>query len=324
MARLARLALPHPFRYHPPPRMGTLASADPPLYLLFPLASSLLYVAAALSLKGASQAKAGVWRSTFLMNLVVAVCFSVLLLEPAGPGPYLLWQPLAIAALFVAGQALTMVALNRGDVSVATPVMGTKVVFVAFFSWLIRDERLLLDYWVSAGMSAVGIAMLNLGGGKGRHHHLMLTIFAALAAAVCYALFDVLVRMSAPDWGVGRLLPAVMGISAVMSLVLWPAFEGRLRDLPRAARRPLLLGSIFLGIQALLLTRTLGLYPDTTRINVVYNSRGLWSVLAVWLVGHWWGNTERHAGRAVFLWRMAGAVLLLGAIVVAVLHPIEG
>jgi hypothetical protein len=135
-------------------------------------------------------------------------------------------------------------------------------------------------------------------------------------------MFDVLVRKWASAWGVGRLLPTVMGLAAALSLALWPAFEGPLRDVPRAARGPLWLGSALLGLQALLLVRTLGLYPDTTRINVVYNSRGLWSVLAVWLVGHWWGNTERHAGRAVLLWRTAGAALMLGAIVVAVIRPI--
>jgi hypothetical protein len=71
------------------------------------------------------------------------------------------------------------------------------------------------------------------------------------------------------------------------------------------------------------LVATLGLFPDTTRINVVYNSRGLWSVVAVWLVGHWWGNTERDAGRAALLWRFAGAALMLAAIVIAVTHPLE-
>ena len=69
---------------------------------------------------------------------------------------------------------------------------------------------------------------------------------------------------------------------------------------------------------------SIGLFPDTVRINIVYNTRGLWGVLAVWTVGHWWGNTERHAGRAAFLWRMAGAALMVGAIVIAVLHPIAG
>jgi hypothetical protein len=216
--------------------------------------------------------------------------------------------------------------LNRGDVSVATPVVGTKVVFVAIFVTSLVGDPLPIAYWISAGMSAAGIALLSVGGRGARpagHRHVGLTIATSLGAAACYALFDVLVRKWTPAWGVARFLPAVMCTSAALSLLLAPAFEGRLRDIPTGARRPLLLGSVFLGVQALLLVRTLGLYPDTTRINVVYNSRGLWSVLAVWLVGHWWGNTERHAGRAVMIRRVAGATLLLGAIVVAVVRPFD-
>ena len=307
-----------------------------PLHLLFPLTSSLLYVAAALSLRRAAEARAGIWRSTFVMNVIVAACFVPLLLGKPGDGPKPIWQAAAIAALFVAAQTFTMLALDRGDVSVATPVMGTKVVFVAIFVTLLVGDALPVDYWISAAMSAAGIALLNVGGGKRavvttrdvpatapphRHRHPGLTIAASLAAASCYALFDVLVRKWAPAWGVARLLPTVMGLAAVVSLALKPAFEGPLLALPAGARGPLLLGSLFLGIQAVLLVRTLGLYPDTTRINIVYNCRGLWSVIAVWAVGHWWGNTERHAGGAVFRWRIAGAILLLGAIVVAVTLP---
>ena len=55
-----------------PPRPAEL-----PLHLLFPFASSLLYVAAALSLKRATEARAGVWRSTFVLNVVAAGCFAV-------------------------------------------------------------------------------------------------------------------------------------------------------------------------------------------------------------------------------------------------------
>src|SRR5688500_378298 len=175
--------------------MAAISTHELPLHLLFPLASSLLYVAAALSLKRAAQGGAGVWRSTFVMNVVAAACFAVLLGGPAGPGPKPIWRPAVIARLFVAGQALPMLAVNRGDVSVATPVMGTKVVFVTFFVTLLVGDRMLADYWVAAGMSAAGIAMLNLGGGApGRHRHLVFTIVTSLAAAACYALFDVLVR----------------------------------------------------------------------------------------------------------------------------------
>jgi drug/metabolite transporter (DMT)-like permease len=301
-----------------------LAGSDRlPLHLLFPLASSLLYVAAALSLRRASQEHAGVWRSTFVMNLAVAVCFGPLYLGKPGPGPTPLWQAGVIAALFIVGQTLTMLAMSRGDVSIATPVMGTKVLFVALFVTLFLGDPLPIDYWVSAGMSVSGIALLSLGASPGgAHHHLPMTIAASLAAASCYALFDVCVRKWTPAWGVSRLLPTCMVLAAAGSLLMWPAFEGRLRDIPRTARWPVALGSIFIGVQAVSLVTTLGLYADTTRINIVYNSRGLWSVLAVWLVGHWWGNTERHAGRSAFLWRLCGAALLLGAIVVAVIRPI--
>ena len=49
-------------------------------------------------------------------------------------------------------------------------------------------------------------------------------------------------------------------------------------------------------------------------VNVVYSVRGLFSVLLVWWVGHWFTNTESHAGRRVLLARLAGAVAMLGAI----------
>jgi hypothetical protein len=51
---------------------------------------------------------------------------------------------------------------------------------------------------------------------------------------------------------------------------------------------------------------------------VVYSARGLWSVLAVWWVGHWFGNTERDRGGSVLRTRLFGAALLLVAIVLVV------
>src|SRR5687767_14049537 len=138
---------------------------DLPLHLLFPRAASFLYVGAALSLRRSAEARAGVWRSTFVINLITAACFLPLLADrraPAGAGgPTPLWQPAAIALLFLGGQASTMLALTRGDVSVATPVVGTKVLFVAVFVTLLVGDPLPLDYWVSAVMSAAGIAVLN-------------------------------------------------------------------------------------------------------------------------------------------------------------------
>jgi len=297
------------------------APVESQLYLLLPLTSSLVYVAGALSLKRASEAAAGVWRTTFVSNLTTAVVFAPLPLIPAfmppAAGPMPLWQPALIALAYVFGQLATMYALNKGDVSVATPVVGTKVIFVAFFDTLIVGTLLGVPIWASAAMSAVGIMLLNRGRPAG-HRNVKRTIASSLAAAACYAIFDVMVKKWAPLWGSGRLLPVMFAISAVFSLGLMPLFEGPLLKIPRQAVRPLLLGSACIALQSLLLLITIAGFGNVTRINVVYNSRGLWSVIAVWLVGHWWGNREMAGGGATFRWRIAGAALLLGAIVLAI------
>jgi hypothetical protein len=56
-----------------------------------------------------------------------------------------------------------------------------------------------------------------------------------------------------------------------------------------------------------------------TAINIVYNSRGIWSVLLVWLVGPWFGNIERAHGVKIMITRLSGSMLLLSAIALTLL-----
>jgi hypothetical protein len=49
--------------------------------------------------------------------------------------------------------------------------------------------------------------------------------------------------------------------------------------------------------------------------NVLYSSRGLWTVLLVWAFGHWVKSREQHLGRRVLTWRLSGAFLMMSAIV---------
>ena len=61
-----------------------------------------------------------------------------------------------------------------------------------------------------------------------------------------------------------------------------------------------------------------GLFGDATAMNVVYSARGVWSVAAVWLIGHWFANTEAELGGNVFRYRLGGAALMTAAIVLIV------
>ena len=61
------------------------------------------------------------------------------------------------------------------------------------------------------------------------------------------------------------------------------------------------------------------IYRQVTSANVLYSSRGLWSVVAVWGIGHWFTNREQHLGARVLVWRFVGAILLLAAIVMVLI-----
>lgn len=291
-------------------------------HLLFPLVASLLYVAATLFLKRAQQLGAGVLRTTFLANVAVALVFAALLpLGGTGQPWTQLWQPALVAMLFVAGQGLALLALSLGDVSVATPVLGAKTIFVAWFTTLLLATRLPWQLWCAAGLSFGAIMLLNRAPGAqtpGMPRPLGRTLLFSLLAALSYALFDVLVQKWSPAWGAGRFLPIMFAFSAAMSVAFVPFFPEPWRDVPRAAWPSLGTGSLLMALQALFLVSGVAIFGDATAMNVVYSARGVWSVAAVWLVGHWFANTEGQLGGSVLRWRLAGAALMTSAIVLVV------
>jgi len=272
-----------------------------------------------LFIKQCSTHGVGVWRTSFVSNIATAILFIPVLFFGGEWRPLTEhWQPALVALLFIGGQVFTFIALQRGDVSVATPVMGLKTVIVAFFVTLIIGDDVTPKLWTSAGLSAFGIALLNTSS-RGRHHHVISTICLSGLAAMSFSLFDVLVQKFSPAWGIGRFLPVMFFWVSLFSLVFIPFFNAPLREIKTPARKPLIWGSFFLGLQGLLLICTLGFFGNATAVNVIYSSRGLWSVVAVWLVGHWFANTEKEVGMKVFRWRMIGAVLMLAAIILTLI-----
>ena len=192
------------------------------LPFLLPLVAALLYVFGALLVKRSGDLGVGVWRTAFVSNLISVVVFQ-LLLPLGGAFPReLLWQPALLGGLFVLAQLLNYLALQRGDVSVATPVLGLKIILVALFTTLLLTQGVSPKFWAAAALSSFAIVLLNRSGGK--HHHVGSTIFCAGLSAAAFALFDVLVQKWSPAWGTGRLLPVMFWCVAVFSGVLVPFF----------------------------------------------------------------------------------------------------
>lgn len=285
------------------------------LPIIVPLCSALLYAVAALMLKRATEHGIGPWRVSFITNWIQAAVFAPFWLLG---GSAFAWSHLGHCAItgftFFVGQVFTFLALNRGDVSVATPVLGTKVIFVALFATLLAAEPLSAGLWCAAILTTVATALLG-GGSARRLRQAGQSLLFGFSAAAAFALTDVLSSMWAPSWGFGHYAPVMFLFVATYSLALIPHFRGSLRELPWGWLAP---GAALLGLQACGIAYAIIVFHSATATNVVYNSRGIWSVLLVWTIGPWFDNTERAQGVRVMSRRLAGSLLLLAAIFLVV------
>ena len=302
--------------------MSSHPPAGLPLHLLLPLCGGMVYVIAVMLLKRAADLGSDVWRTARICNFTSAMAFAPLaFLGGTIPSWQLCWQPAVVAVLFMAGQIFTLLALNAGDVSVATPVLGVKIPLVALLTSALLGERVGAGLWMATLLSSAAIALLNFTRGSS-HHHVGATILLAALAAASYALFDVLVQKWVPAWGAGRFLPVMMAFVAVYSFALRPiGVERKAREkaAPACASGWVAGGAACFALQGLLIVSSIALYGQATVANVLYSSRGLWSVLAVWLIGHWFANREQHHGARVLVWRFIGAALLMAAILIVLL-----
>lgn len=281
-----------------------------------PLAAAFIYVAAVLTLKRSTELGAGLWHSTLVSNLFAALVFQGLLVFGGELRPFeFWWQPLVVAVLFLSGQMWTLYSLQRGDVSVATPVLGLKIILVAVFTTLLGAQKLSWQLWLAAVLSTAGIASLSHSGAHKPGARARATLVSAGLAAASFALFDVMVQKWSPAWGIGRFLPVTIGMVGLLSLVIIPLFATPLREVPRPARRWLAGGGSLLALQSLLFVSAIAHFGKATAFNVIYSSRGLWSLVAVSLLGHWFHSAEKHLDASVLRWRWIGATLMFTAIV---------
>ncbi|MEQ8790631.1 MAG: hypothetical protein RIC55_30315 [Pirellulaceae bacterium] len=265
------------------------------------------------------------WTGTFYSNLCLGVVWVVIALVNGEIAPISQWPRAAIVGLlFLLGQLLTYMAFRFGDVSVATPVFGVKILFVAVLSSITGGSPAPPAIWLSAFAATCGVMLVqwrprNVVQQHRRHKSTTLTVLLAMAAALSLSGFDILLQ----NWGVAsgtwRFLPIVFVSAALLNCLLIPWIDrlSTLREL--GGLRPMLIGCLLMAVQAMGMSVTLASFGDATRVNVVYALRGLWALgLAWWLAKHFEGG-EQYLPRTVMLSRAAGALLLTGAVILALL-----
>ena len=288
------------------------------LHLLLPSCSSVLVVFGLLCLKRAQQRGASPWTSVILVCWSSACVFPALALmggtmQPVG----MLWQPAIIGGLFLVGQLLMFLAVERGDVSIAAPVLGVQVLIVPAASRFFVDEELSTRIWIAAAIAVAGIVFVQTRDAAVDRARIAASVGYALLAACTMTLFDLLIQRWAPTWGAGYFLPIAFAWAALFSLACIP-----LADRPADLRRlgviqPLAVGALLMAVQAIGMTLTLGLFGDATRVNIVYSLRGLWGVLLTWMLARQFSESVSGPSHRTMAMRLVGAALIGVAVVIS-------
>jgi drug/metabolite transporter (DMT)-like permease len=285
-----------------------------PTFYFLPLAAGFIYALGALLLKRAYALEAGLMRSVFVANLLMGITFGPLILLGDGT---LTWESagkaIIVGITFFLGQIFTFVAMRVGDVSVATSILGTKVIFVALTGWVFFREAIPLSWWMAAFVTAVAIFLLGISDPKHLRHHLAGIAYAVLSAAF-FGLTDGLLPVFAADADRFAFLSIMFGTVAVLSFGLVPFFNAPLRMITRRALPWLFAGTGLLALQSLLMAMALAFFGQPTAVNILYSGRGLWALLFVLFLARFLQSTEGGYGWKTMSMRWSGAVLLVLAI----------
>ena len=255
---------------------------------------------------------------TFMSNLSVCLLFLPLLMFGHGT-----WNPeglpwaIAAGCMFFAGQIGTFRSLAAGDVSIATPALASKVIFVALLSLALPGNRPTTDLWVAVALTMAGVILLH----RGPVHHAMhpfATAAWALFAALAFAATDVVVQAQTPRTGFTLFMPVMFGLVGLAS------FPILLPQAVRAARIPERTGAwkwaaagiSLLALQCIGVAAAIGIFGEATAVNIVYSSRGLWSIILLAMLARPLGMAEGHLDRKTFRLRFLGSILILAAVVI--------
>ena len=285
---------------------------------LFPystaLAAGASYGLSAVFSKRALELGAGTFRSLTWSNWAIAVCFI--------PYPFLseenfshtvLLHGSLLGLLFFFGQLSCFLALRRGDASVVTTVMGSKSLFVAFFVVLVGFKSDLdNNVWIAAILACMAVALL--GWPSKRYSIPLRSLSLATIAAACFGLTDALVPYFAQSSDPFNLLFIMVSTVALLSIPIIPMCEGKFIEWRGKADKCLLWGSILVAGQALLMSIAIGFHDVPTEANILYSTRGLWSLFFATTIGGWLGISESTAPKKVIFRRSLGAMLLLAGI----------
>lgn len=288
-----------------------------------PLFAALVYSVAVLLIRKSDKAGTDtVTRAVTSLLFLSGAPLAVFLVAGEGELPQQWLWPAVAGACFIGGQIFTLIALELGDSSVQTPLMGVKAILVPMVLALGFGSALSAELWTAAGITAAAVFVIGYNP-RGARNLTVGTVVASVVSAVLFAATDAIVSEKAVQLGrnafLSGMLLAVFATAATAAAAL---VAGNVRR-PKGGRTGgglfLLLGSTLLAVQFGTMVTVIGTFGNGAEANILYSTRGLWSVVLLLLANSFGvGHHMEHADRREIVRRFAGAALLIVAVVIVV------
>lgn len=208
-------------------------------------------------------------------------------------------------ALFF-GRIFVVKALDVGALSIVGPLLGLKTLFVAIFAVLLGQVALSAGVWIAVILACVGMALVQRGP-QSRSQDYKRAIVYALVASLLFASTDILVVEARNSLSVGWLLPTLF-----LTVGLLVPLLGASPKPPEEGKLNLQRGAVTMGFQTSLVVLLICLTGQAVLVNIIYASRGLWSVVVDRLLNRT-GTIHEY-----FVQRAAGAILLVASVGIAI------
>lgn len=251
-----------------------------------------------------------------------------LLLMPRGDAVPSNWQWAITTTVFVAlfyltGNTLLFFALRKIEASRISPLLGMKVVLLAFATQFVLKESLIPQQWVAVVLATAAAWVLGSSGGRLP----MGTMLLAICSCAGFVTSDLFIKQMWPAWlpaGTGaedasQLQRVRASITGMALVYVWcGVLAVALLPMAKPWKKTYWKGSAPYAVSWM--TAMVCLFSAFALIgiilgNILQATRGLWSIaLGVFVVKLGHHHIESHAPLRVVIQRAIAALMMVGAI----------
>ena len=299
--------------------MFLLSSALPFPDILFPIFAAGLYCVSVMLAKYASRSGTFSGTSVLVMNNILSglVFIPTIFFEETMPNWSLVWQPLSASCFCAIGNIATFVCAERGEVSLMTPIMGIKIMFVILFARILLDTNMPHTITIAGAICCLAVFIMGWSKNSLRTKKLGITLLLSFTACISYAMCDVIMQKYAPNFSRNAMLSLT---SVAMPLSIIPFLPRFFKDVSHSSKATLAISGMSAGLMIMeMYLMFLSIVGDVgaALCNILYNTRGIMSVVLMFVVGKFVVDMK-ELSKASALQRIVGATMILIAVIIVI------